>query len=176
MTPDINLLRDNMDNLKELIDYLDKEFVDNPLWREPSDFSYLNERDLADPDILANVKAMKETNDLISWIGRDFEGYVGLWRGPENTTLSQAPIVRLDTEGQYSIVATSIPDYIAVSCDHEEFSNNRKLLISVGFRLSESVDDIWLSVDNIYRSANLYRGGLYNKDRVKRGLEPIDFF
>ncbi|EOZ9389000.1 hypothetical protein [Enterobacter cancerogenus] len=176
MTPDINLLRDNMDNLKELIDYLDIEFVDNPLWREPSDFSYLNERDLADPDILANVKAMKETNDLISWIGRDFEGYVGLWRGPENTTLSQAPIVRLDTEGQYSIVATSIPDYIAVSCDHEEFSNNRKLLISVGFRLSESVDDIWLSVDNIYRSANLYRGGLYNKDRVKRGLEPIDFF
>lgn len=65
MTPDINLLRDNMDNLKELIDYLEIEFVDNPLWSEPSYFSYLNERDLADPDILANIKAMKETNDLI---------------------------------------------------------------------------------------------------------------
>lgn len=150
------------------------ELVDNPLWEEPSDFSYLNEQDLDDPDILANVKTMKETNDLISWIGRDFEGDVGLWRVPENTKLSQVPIVRLDTEGQYSIVATSIPDYIAVSCDHYEFSKNRNLLISVGFHLSESVDEIWLSVDDIYKSANLYRGELYNPDRVKRGLEQID--
>ena len=101
MTPEIEKLRDSLDALGDQVDYLELEMVDDPKWDEPSDTSYLNDDDRADPDIMSNVEAMTATNGLISWFARDQEGYVGLWRGPSNTALEEAPIVRLDTEGEY---------------------------------------------------------------------------
>src|SRR3954453_18586248 len=101
MTPDLVRLHKAVEDLEDIVDELELELVDDPSWAEPSDTSYLTKADLANPDIVANVSAMAVTNKLISWFGKDAEGYVGLWRGPLNHPLERAPVVRLDSEGQY---------------------------------------------------------------------------
>jgi hypothetical protein len=173
MTPDIERLRKNLDALDDIVDSLELELVDDPAWAEPSDTSYLNEKDRANPDIMANVDAMAATNALISWFARDMEGYVGLWRGPKKTDLANAPIVRLDTEGQYDIVAKTIGDYLAISLDHDDFDDTRETLVGAGFAVRQSPDAIWESIGDS-EEANDFRHGLYNEGRVKRGLKPVD--
>ena len=82
MTPDLRRLQESSDTLGPIFEQLELELVDDPAWEEPSDTSYLSETDRANPDIVANVDAMTKTNRLISWFGRDMEGFVGIWRGP----------------------------------------------------------------------------------------------
>ncbi|MEJ7601788.1 MAG: hypothetical protein WKG01_28075, partial [Kofleriaceae bacterium] len=121
MTPDLRRLQESSDTLGPIFDQRELELIDDPAWAEPSDTSYLSEADRANPDIAANVDAMTKTNRLISWFGRDMEGFVGIWRGPLGLAVERAPIVRLDTEGQYAIVAPTIPDYLAISAPEDEF-------------------------------------------------------
>jgi hypothetical protein len=173
MTPDIDRLRKAGGALSDIADALELELVNDPNWGEPSDVSYLNEDDRANPDIMANVDAMAATNGLIAWFGRDSEGFVGLWRGPENRPLPDAPIVRLDSEGQYSIVAKSVGDYLAISADHDAFDHTRERLVAAGFVVRESPDAIWAAVEAEEAAANKHRHALYNEGRVRRGLEPI---
>jgi hypothetical protein len=91
MTPDVDRLRRSLDQLRDPIERIEFEFVDDPQWAEPSDTSYLTDGARANPDIMANVEAMGAMNKLIAWFGRDFEGYVGLWRGPSVLSLDEAP-------------------------------------------------------------------------------------
>lgn len=172
MTPDIDRLKANLGDLGDIVGYLELELVDDPRWAEPSDTSYLNDADRQNADIMANVEAMSATNELISWFGRDMEGFVGLWRGPKNTPLADAPVVRLDTEGQYDIVARTIGDYLAISLDHDEFDETRATLVNAGFTVRESPDAIWESIES-GDAANDHRHALYNEGRKKRGLPPI---
>ncbi|MDX2093310.1 MAG: hypothetical protein SFX73_36035 [Kofleriaceae bacterium] len=172
LTREIALLHEKLDDLTDITGSIELELVDNPRWAEPSDTSYLNARDRADPDIMSNVDAMTATNQLIEWFGRDMEGFVGLWRGPSNTPREQAPIVRLDSEGQYALVATNIGDYLAISTDEDDFDDNRVALITAGFTVAASRDAIWASVPD-RDNANDYRHKLYNEGRVKRGLTAI---
>jgi hypothetical protein len=175
MTPDIDRLRNTRDALSDIADGLELELVDDPKWAEPSDVSYLSEQDRANPDIMANVDAMAATNRLIAWFARDSEGFVGLWRGPENRPLLEAPIVRLDSEGQYSIVAKSVGDYLAISADGDSFDDNRERLVAAGFTVGASPDAIWAAVATEEAAANKHRHTLYNEGRVRRGLEPITY-
>lgn len=172
MTSDLDLLRKSLDGLRETIERLEFEFVDDPRWSEPSDIGYLNDDDRANPDIMANVEATAATNELIAWFGRDQDGFVGLWRGSTSDPLERAPVVRLDTEGQYSLVAATVPDYFAVSVDEEAFDDTRTELLAVGFRVAMSRDQIFAAIDDI-ADPNSYRYDLYNQGRVRRGLEPI---
>lgn len=173
MTPDIERLRNSLDQLRDQVDYLELELVDDPKWAEPSDTSYLNDNDRADPDIMANVDAMAQTNQLIAWFGRDQEGFVGLWRGAAKQALEKAPVVRLDTEGQYELVATNIGDYIAISVDEEDFDDTRSALVTAGFEVGASDEVIWSSLRDL-DDPNDYRDKLYNEGRKQRGLEPVE--
>ena len=147
MTPDVDRLRRSLDQLHDLIERIEFEFVNDPQWAEPSDSSYLTDADRANPDIMANVEAMGATNKLIAWFGRDFQGYVGLWRGPSDLSLDEAPVVRLDTEGQYSLVAATVPEYLAISVEKEAFEHIRGVLIAAGFDLRSSRKEIWAAID-----------------------------
>src|SRR4051812_37223145 len=120
MTPDLVRLRKALEDLEDIVDAVELELVEDPDWAEPSDTSYLTRADRANPDIVANVSAMAVTNKLIAWFGKDSEGYVGLWRGPKQRPIETAPVVRLDSEGQYEIVAATIPDYLAISVPEDE--------------------------------------------------------
>lgn len=172
MTPELVLLRKKLEVLGDLVDELELELVEDPQWAEPSDTSYLNADDRANPDIMANVEAMAETNKLIAWFGRDMEGFVGLWRGADQVALAKAPIVRLDTEGQYELVASSIGDYLCIAASDDDFDENRKMVTKAGLAVSGSPDEIWEAIED-YDSPNDYRHQLYNAQRKQRGLPPI---
>jgi hypothetical protein len=173
VTPDVNRLRRSLDQLHETLERIEFEFVDDPRWAKPSDFSYLTDADRGDPDIMDNVDAMAATNELIAWFGQDFEGYVGLWRGPNGLSLDEAPVVRLDSEGQYYIVAVTVSDYLAISVDRveeEAFEEIRRALIAAGFDVRGSREEIWAAIDGKRKSPNDYRLALYNQ---RRGLRAI---
>lgn len=70
------------------------------------DTSYLSAEDLANPDIAANVRAIEETAALITWVGEDEDESqaFGYWRGPNDVPLAAAPIVSLDSEGQFQVL------------------------------------------------------------------------
>ena len=69
------------------------------------DHSYLNEKDRANPDIMANVAAMKSTCEHAAFVAQDDDrNIVGYWFGPENVDIGSAPIIKLDTEGQFSLL------------------------------------------------------------------------
>lgn len=173
MTPDVRRLQRVLADLSDVLDEFEFEFVDDPNWPRPSDFSYLNDSDRANPDIMANVEAMQANNKLIAWFGRDQEGFVGLWQGPSDLPLERAPVVRLDSEGQYSLVAATVPDYIQISVDDEAFSDTREALLAAGFRVAASREQIWDVLDGISDDPNEYRRNLYNQGRARRGLELI---
>jgi hypothetical protein len=160
MTPDLQLLRKQRDAL-DVISNIEFELVDDPAWGEPSDTSYLSKADRANPDIMANVAAMAETNQLISWFGQYGGGYVGLWRGPEQRPLERAPIVRLDTEGQYELLARSIGDFLAVADSEECFKETRAELIAAGFTVSASRKAIWKAIGEPSDLPNQYRDQRY---------------
>lgn len=172
MTPDIKRLQENLVSLRDTLDQIEFEFIDDPHSPEPSDTSYLNETARADPDTMANVEAMDATNKLIAWFGRDQEGgFVGFWRGPENTPLERAPVVRLDNEGQYDLVAATVPDYIAVAdMEEDRFDDARAALLAVGFEVATSRDEIWKKLDGM-SDPNAFRGELYDQGRRRRGLK-----
>jgi hypothetical protein len=152
---------------------LELELVDDPRWLEPSDTSYLNDDDRANPDIMANVEAMSATNELIDWFGRDQGGFVGLWRGPSGRPLTEAPVVRLDTEGQYRLVAATVPDYLAIEMPRESFAETRAKLIDSGFTVSASPEVLWQRLEQLDQP-NDYRHERYNEGRERRGLPPIE--
>ena len=159
-----------MEKLGEVIERLELELVDDPRWQEPSDTSYLRPEERANPDIAANVEAMTRTNELIAWFGRDAEGFVGLWRGEQNRPLEAAPVVRLDTEGQYAIVAATVPDYLAISVPEDEFAEVRESLARAGFQVGFNPDAIWGALDAFDDDPNAYRNALYEEGRKARGI------
>jgi hypothetical protein len=161
MTPDLVRLREALEDLQDVVDSLELELVDDPDWAEPSDTSYLTKADLANPDIVANVSAMAVTNKLISWFGKDMEGYVGLWRGPLNHPLDKAPVVRLDSEGQYAIVAATIADYLAISVSEDELEEVQEALAAAGFKPSASREEIWKNIEIFSDDPNEFRNKLY---------------
>ncbi len=176
MTPDLDRLRGALVRLDHIVDRLELELVVDPRWGEPSDTSYLNDNDRANPDIMANVEAMAATNDLVAWFGRDDQGFVGLWRGPSDRPIETAPVVRLDTEGQYSLLAATVPDYLAIAMPEEEFGTTRQSLIDVGFAVASSPIAVRRALAQVVEfndSPNVYRHALYNQGRARRGLTPI---
>jgi hypothetical protein len=172
MTPDLQRLREAA-GLNEFIDAIELELVYDPKWEEPSDTSYLTAADRANADIMANVEAMDATNELIAWFGRDQDGFVGLWQGPDRRPLSCCPVVRLDTEGQYELIAATVADYIVVSIEQDSFQEARYALQEAGFRVAESREAIWKALES-FDEPNDLRHRLYNLARQRRGLQPID--
>lgn len=76
------------------------------------DDSYLSDEERANPDIAANVRATDETAALITWVAEDDdEGRAyGYWRGPGDLPLAEAPVVMLDNEGQFTLLAGSLAE------------------------------------------------------------------
>jgi hypothetical protein len=170
MTPEIEILRAKAHQLVALFETIEFEF-DASAWKEISGVGYLTQSDRQNPDIMSNVEAMEKTNAMISWFGRDQEGAVGLWRGPSQTPLEMAPVVRLDTEGQYRLRGTSIANYLA-NAEPDSFDTSRELLVSLGLSVLESSKAVWKSIDRM-TSPNDVRHAFYNEARVRHGLAPI---
>lgn len=67
--------------------------------------SYMRPEELADPDIAANCRASDAVCELASFFVEDDQSNLfGYWHGPEGAALSDAPIVKYDNEGQFSLL------------------------------------------------------------------------
>ncbi len=68
------------------------------------DHSYLNDRDRADPDIMANVAAIKAVLRHLAVVARTTNGNIaGYWVHPDEPRDALA-VVQYDTEGQFNIL------------------------------------------------------------------------
>jgi hypothetical protein len=68
------------------------------------DHSYLNEADRANPDMMMNIEAIDEVFKLATFVVELEDDHIlGYWHGSENTPISQAPIIKFDNEGQFSV-------------------------------------------------------------------------
>lgn len=173
MTPDFHRLQMASLVLGDLWRRLAFRIIEDPHWREPSDTSYLTDEDRANPDFMANVVATERTNQQIAWFGRDADGYLGLWRGSNQGSLDVAPIVRLNTEGQYVIVAKTIPDYFAGSVSPSEFTGVKRTLEALGFQVAPSFKAIYSAVEAIALEPSRFRNTHYQQERLLRGLPSM---
>ena len=88
------------------------------------DTSYLDEDDLADPGIRANVQAMTETNERVRWAAEaEGEAAFGYWQAVDGDPVV---VVSLDSEGQYMVVpGRNITEALCASVaefDDDEFA------------------------------------------------------
>lgn len=57
--------------------------------------------------------------------------------------------------------------------DDEAFNDTRAALVAAGFNVAASREEIWQALDGM-SDPNAFRNELYNQDRVRRGLQPIE--
>ena len=110
------------------------------------DHSYLNDADRANPDIMANVAAMRSTCEHAAFVAHDDDGNViGYWFGPENLAIVEAPLLKLDTEGQFSLLegATLSEALLGdhVFDDAERFAELKEEFANVGIAIGADLRD-----------------------------------
>jgi len=141
------------------------------------DKSYLSETDRANPDIMANVAAIDDVLAHMLVVGElgDYGAY-GYWLGPENRPIESAPIVRLDTEGQFELrPGRTLTEALLLDCgsyDEEEFVDLRDwfnvfVLIIPGTSRSDFLSP------NIKPTPDDLHMVRYNAHRVVAGLPPF---
>jgi hypothetical protein len=68
------------------------------------DHSYLNDTDRANPAMMMNIEAINEVFKLATFVVElEDDDILGYWHGSENTSIDQAPIIKFDNEGQFSV-------------------------------------------------------------------------
>jgi hypothetical protein len=126
-------------NRDEFLEQTEIELNGKKGWAPWLDTSYLSAEERANPDIAANVQAIAEVCGLIAFIGADEEGnYFGYWRGPKNRPIAKSPLVRLDNEGQFELLAgCTFAEAILVSqtYDAEQFTELRDWFRSLGISI-----------------------------------------
>lgn len=109
------------------------------------DPKYLSAEERAEPGIAAGLRAHADTIALVTWAAEDEnESAWGYWHGPENTPISEAPIVQLDSEGTYQLLpGASLSDALAWALDDysHTFAEFVELCAEAGVHLSASEPD-----------------------------------
>jgi len=135
---DLELLLACFDEVRELTGI---EVGDAAEWAPWLDVSYLSESQLKDPDISANIEAISGVCEYISFVvATEDAEYIGYWRGPNNRSLSQSPIVRLDNEGQFRTCAgrNIVEALLSELYNGETFLELKQLFESKGLALPYS--------------------------------------
>lgn len=140
------------------------------------DHSYLNEKDRADPDIMANVAAMNSTCEHAAFVAHDDDGNLfGYWFGPENLGIDTAPIVKLDTEGQFSLLSgRTLSEALLgehVFEDSERFAQLKETFARAGIPISANHYDE-LEYPRPPSSPAVFHEERYEENRSKAGLPP----
>lgn len=135
---DLELLLANSENVQKLTGI---EFSDKTDWVPWLDVSYLSEKQLNDPDIAANIKAIAAVSQYISFVAATEDSeYIGYWRGPQTGGLLQAPIVCLDNEGQFNAIAgRNIAEaLLGLLYNANTFTNFKQLIEDAGMSIPYS--------------------------------------
>lgn len=134
-------------------------------WAPWSDTSYLNAEDLADPDIVANVRAIAEVCERIAFVAENQEGeYFGYWRGLDQRSIADSPVVYLDNEGSFHVCSGSnLAEAIAGTFyDVEEFLEIKVWLNSIGIAMQAESEDALATPDCEQTPSEVHQG-LYDR-------------
>jgi hypothetical protein len=137
--------------------------------------SYLNDNDRANPDTMANVAAINEVFEFITFVAEDVDGQLfGYWQGSEKTPLLISPIVKYGSEGQFEILkgANFTEAIIADSVrgDEQEFVKSREWFANLGISVSTSLDLLFvpdLEIEPRELHSSIYESKLASKDVVE---------
>jgi hypothetical protein len=139
--------------------------------------SYLNETDRQNPDIMANVAAINQVMSMITFVAKSEDGdMIGYWHGPEQTSISEAPIVKLDTEGQFDLMqGRNLSEAMLGNYtfgDDARFADGRAWLAACGIEI-EAANWHALATPVAATLPNKLHRSLYNDKRIAAGLKPI---
>lgn len=147
------------------------------------DHSYLNERDRANPDIMANIRAFDEVFALSAFVAvGDNDEIVGYWQGPDRVPLNQAPFVILDAEGQFSFLpGATITEAMVIYSLQTRFDEaelqRRFEVMCESFRtvgIDIAIRDLAsVRVNSVGVGPAEIHSGAYTKFRTEAGLPPI---
>jgi hypothetical protein len=140
--------------------------------------SYLNDEDKANPDIMANVRAIDSVFNYITFVVKtDDSDLIGYWHGPENTPIESSPIVKYDTEGQFSLLlGRQLSEALLgehVFDDDEEFTRLREWFLQNQIIIAASNWDDLDFPETKTKPNELHRN-LYNQNRIAAGLPPVE--
>ena len=83
-------------------------------WTPWLDTSYLSEDELRNPEIVANLRAIREVCRRIAFVAEDQDDQCfGYWRGPTHRSVANSPLVVFDDEGEFHLcIASSFAEAI----------------------------------------------------------------
>ena len=143
-----------------------------------NDISYLSEDELKDPDMQSNIEAMREVTALARFVAKDGQSNLyGYWLGQPSRPLHEAPIVMLDNEGQFSLLAggSLIEGVCGDQSDKKTFEAQRQRFEALGITFQAQNWNDWNRLWECLREAtdhpDALHTALYNLHRQQRGLD-----
>ena len=135
--------------------------------------SYLNDSDRQNPDIMANVAVINDVLALTTIVAESEDGdMIGYWHGPERTPIGTAPIVKLDTEGMFSLMqGRTLSEAMLGNYtfdDAERFAGARARLTGCGIPI-DAMNWRELSTPEASTRPEKLHGMLYEQKRITAG-------
>jgi hypothetical protein len=140
------------------------------------DHSYLNDTDRANPDMMMNIEAINEVFNLSTFVVELEDDHIlGYWHGSENTPIDQAPIIKFDNEGQFSVCqGNSLTEAIiaeTMSYQEDKFPEFKAWFAKYQIDIAaNSIAD--LPEQKVTTHPALIYENFYKAERVAAGLEP----
>jgi hypothetical protein len=140
------------------------------------DHSYLNETDRANPDMMMNIEAIDEVFNLATFVVELEDDHIlGYWHGSENTPIADAPIIKFDSEGQFSVCrGNNLTEAIiaeTMSYQEDKFPEFKAWFAKYQIDIAtNSIADLPERKVTIH-PALMYKN-FYKAKRVAAGLEP----
>ncbi len=138
--------------------------------------SYLNETDRADRELMMNIEAIDEVFKLATFVVELEDDHIlGYWHDTENTPINQAPIIKFDNEGQFSVCqGNNLTEAIlaeTIGYQEDKFSEFKAWLAKYQIDIAAaSIAD--LPERQVATQPGLIHGNCYRAKRVAAGLEP----
>lgn len=130
------------------------------------DHSYLNDKDRANPAIMANVKAMNVILSMSSFVvENDNSDLFGYWHGPEQLPIDRAPIICVDSEGQFRLCeGLHLADALISTCvyDDETFAQRKQWFAAYDIQINAESLESFPDAPNMIKPDELSKE-LYEK-------------
>ncbi|VAW11955.1 hypothetical protein MNBD_BACTEROID03-2272 [hydrothermal vent metagenome] len=144
---DLKLAIQNFECIEDLFEEMECRFFDPEEIPSLTDNSYLTDSDKKNKGTMAAVSASDQVFEHITFVVEALNGdLVGYWHGPENVEIKKAPIVKYDTEGQFSILSglnlieALVGDY--VFDEDDEFLEFQENFSECGIEIVSKWDDL----------------------------------
>lgn len=118
------------------------------------DHDYLNDQDRADPDIMANVRAMQDTDKKLKFVIQcEDTSLLGYWQPDPGIPIEQCALFWLDTEGQYHLtegktLAETLAYRALVDGESDTYRSLKEAFARLGVNVPEAdVDSIFADMD-----------------------------